>query len=120
VALVFAQLNATTSLRGLVSAWNAHAHHHYHLETGQMARSTLADAKPHGSLGRLERIAARLAVPQQSLSPQTHPRCITLFAGDHGVVESSVSAWPSAVTTAMMATIAGGWLSSRRLVNQAA
>lgn len=72
-------------------------------------------AKPQGSLGRLERIAARLAVTQQSLKPQTHPRHITLFAGDHGVVESGVSAWPSAVTTAMMATIAGGRASSNAL-----
>lgn len=72
-------------------------------------------AKPQGSLGRLERIAARLAVTQQSLTPQTHPRHITLFAGDHGVVESGVSAWPSAVTTAMMATIARERASSNAL-----
>ena len=76
-------------------------------------------AKPQGSLGRLERIAARLATTQQTLSPQTHPRCITLFAGDHGVVESGVSAWPSAITTAMMATIAGGRASSNALARAA-
>jgi nicotinate-nucleotide--dimethylbenzimidazole phosphoribosyltransferase len=76
-------------------------------------------AKPQGSLGRLERIAARLAVTQQSLSPQTHPRRITLFAGDHGVVESGVSAWPSAVTTAMMATIAKERASSNALARAA-
>jgi nicotinate-nucleotide--dimethylbenzimidazole phosphoribosyltransferase len=72
-------------------------------------------AKPQGSLGRLEHIAARLAVTQRSLTPKTHPRCITLFAGDHGVVESGVSAWPSAVTTAMMATISAGRASSNAL-----
>ena len=76
-------------------------------------------AKPQGSLGRLERVAARLAVTQQSLSPQTRPRCITLFAGDHGAVDSGVSAWPSAVTTAMMATIAGGRASSNALARAA-
>ena len=76
-------------------------------------------AKPQGSLGRLEQIAARLAVTQQSLKPQTHPRHITLFAGDHGVVESGVSAWPAAVTTAMMATIAGGRASSNALARTA-
>jgi nicotinate-nucleotide--dimethylbenzimidazole phosphoribosyltransferase len=76
-------------------------------------------AKPKGSLGRLERIAARLAVTQQSLSPQTKPRCILLFAGDHGVVESGVSAWPSAVTTAMMATISAGRASSNALARAA-
>jgi nicotinate-nucleotide--dimethylbenzimidazole phosphoribosyltransferase len=76
-------------------------------------------AKPQGSLGRLEQIAARLALVQQSLSPVTHPRRILLFAGDHGVVESGVSAWPSSVTTAMMATIAKGRASSNALARAA-
>ena len=76
-------------------------------------------AKPQGSLGRLERIAARLAVTQQSLNPKTHPRCIILFAADHGVVESGVSAWPSVVTTAMMATIASERASSNALARAA-
>lgn len=62
-------------------------------------------AKPQGSMGRLEDIAIKLAVAQQNLHPQTKPRRIVLFAGDHGVVESGVSAWPSAVTTVMMETI---------------
>lgn len=77
-------------------------------------------AKPQGSLGRLEYLAAQLAVTQQSLTPQTRPRCITLFASDHGVVESGVSAWPSAVTTAMMATISNGRASSNALACAAA
>lgn len=62
-------------------------------------------AKPQGSMGRLEELAIALAVAQQNLHPRTKPRRITLFAGDHGVVESGVSAWPSAVTTVMMETI---------------
>ena len=76
-------------------------------------------AKPTGSLGRLEKIAARLAFIQQSLSPEARPRRVTLFAGDHGVVNSGVSAWPSAVTTAMMATIARGRASSSALAQAA-
>ncbi len=76
-------------------------------------------AKPQGSLGRLERVAARLALTQQSLRPQTRPRRIVLFAGDHGAVNSGVSAWPSAVTTAMMATIARGRASSNALARAA-
>ncbi|WP_229953795.1 nicotinate-nucleotide--dimethylbenzimidazole phosphoribosyltransferase [Parasphingorhabdus litoris] len=62
-------------------------------------------AKPQGSMGRLEELAIKLAVVQQRVKVQTKPRRIVLFAGDHGVVESGVSAWPSAVTTAMMETI---------------
>lgn len=72
-------------------------------------------AKPQGSLGHLEALAARLAFVQQSLTPCTKPRRIVLFAGDHGVVASGVSAWPSAVTTAMMTTIAKGRASSTAL-----
>lgn len=44
VTLIFAQLAGIDGLRGLEAVWNAHAHHHYHLGTGPLARSTLADA----------------------------------------------------------------------------
>ena len=44
VTLIYAQLSSVTSLRGLTSTWNANAHHHYHLGSGRVARSTLADA----------------------------------------------------------------------------
>jgi len=44
VALIYAQLGGASSLRGLEASWNAHAHHHYHLGVGKLARSTLADA----------------------------------------------------------------------------
>jgi IS4 transposase len=44
VALIFAQLSGIDSLRGLEAAFNANAHHHYHLNVGEIARSTLSDA----------------------------------------------------------------------------
>jgi putative transposase len=44
VALVFAQLAHVDSLRGLVAVWNANAHHHYHLGTEKLSKSTLSDA----------------------------------------------------------------------------
>ena len=44
VTLIFAQFCGADSLRGLEAVWNAHAHHHYHLGTGPLARSTLSDA----------------------------------------------------------------------------
>jgi IS4 transposase len=44
VALAHGQLSGASSLRGLVETWNVHAPHHYHLGTGPIARSTLADA----------------------------------------------------------------------------
>ena len=65
-------------------------------------------AKPRGSLGRLEAIAARLAETQGTLAPVTKPRKIVLFAADHGCVAAGVTAWPSAVTQLMIGTIAAG------------
>jgi IS4 transposase len=44
VTLIYAQLSGLGSLRGLVAGWNANAHHHYHLGSEAIARSTLSDA----------------------------------------------------------------------------
>jgi putative transposase len=44
VTLIYAQLSALDSLRGLEAGWNANGQHHYHLASGPLARSTLADA----------------------------------------------------------------------------
>jgi putative transposase len=44
VLLIFAQFSAADGLRGLEASWNANRQHHYHLGTGEMARSTLSDA----------------------------------------------------------------------------
>jgi nicotinate-nucleotide--dimethylbenzimidazole phosphoribosyltransferase len=65
-------------------------------------------AKPPGSLGRLEDLAAELCRVQRTLVPVTRPRRVVLFAADHGVVAEGVSAWPAAVTAAMVRTIADG------------
>ncbi len=61
-----------------------------------------AKTKPLGALGRLETIAIRLALLQQSLTPRTESARICVFAGDHGVTEEGVSAYPRAVTGEMM------------------
>lgn len=44
VALVYAQLSGTSSLRALETGFNAQSNHHYHLNCGRLSRSTLADA----------------------------------------------------------------------------
>jgi nicotinate-nucleotide--dimethylbenzimidazole phosphoribosyltransferase len=75
-------------------------------------------AKPRGSLGQLENLAVTLARIQQSDRIATRPRRLVLFAGDHGVVDSGVSAWPSAVTTLMIATIVGGGAASSVLARE--
>jgi putative transposase len=44
VSLLCGQLTGARSLRELEAAWQANAHHHYHLGVGQLRRSTLSDA----------------------------------------------------------------------------
>jgi putative transposase len=61
VALVFAQLAGICSLRGLEAAWNANAHHHYHLGVGGLARSTLADANSRRPLAIFAETFAKLS-----------------------------------------------------------
>ena len=77
-------------------------------------------AKPAGSLGKLERLAARLAITQNTLAPKSKPRKLLVFAGDHGVVEEGVGIWPSAVTSAMIGVIATGRASCSALAASSA
>jgi putative transposase len=61
LALIYAQLGAVGSLRGLEAAWNANAHHHYHLGVGKLARSTLADANARRPLAIFTETFAKLS-----------------------------------------------------------
>ncbi len=72
-------------------------------------------AKPPGSLGKLERLAVRLAATQGRLDPRTQPRRLVIFAGDHGVVAEGVGLWPSSVTGAMMRLMREGRSSATAL-----
>jgi nicotinate-nucleotide--dimethylbenzimidazole phosphoribosyltransferase len=58
--------------------------------------------KPPGSLGRLEEIGRRLAAITENLAPDTAKKVIFTFAGDHGIVEEGVSAFPKEVTPQMV------------------
>jgi len=64
--------------------------------------------KPAGALGQLERLAIDLAGLQQADRPRAASVPITVFAGDHGIVAQGVSAYPQAVTIAMMANFCAG------------
>src|SRR5262245_32337432 len=74
--------------------------------------------KPPRSLGRLEELAARLCLVQQTLSPRTLPRRLVIFAADHGVAAAGVTAWPSAVTSLMVRNMHGGGAASTVLARQ--
>jgi len=58
--------------------------------------------KPLGSLGRLEEFARRFAAISGTLEPDTTRKIIYTFAGDHGVTEEGVSAFPREVTPQMV------------------
>ena len=58
--------------------------------------------KPSGSLGELEQVAVRLAALQGNERPEINYPWITIFAGDHGVMEENISAYPQAVTRQML------------------
>ncbi|MEJ2620974.1 MAG: nicotinate-nucleotide--dimethylbenzimidazole phosphoribosyltransferase [Candidatus Thiodiazotropha sp.] len=62
--------------------------------------------KPPGALGKLEDLAIRLAALQRRDDPQLDRIQITIFAGDHGVCEEGVSAFPQAVTAQMVENFA--------------
>ncbi|HLO25806.1 MAG TPA: nicotinate-nucleotide--dimethylbenzimidazole phosphoribosyltransferase [Geobacteraceae bacterium] len=64
--------------------------------------------KPLGSLGRLEEFARRFAAITGSLEPDTTKKIIYTFAGDHGVVEEGVSAFPKEVTRQMVLNFLDG------------
>jgi nicotinate-nucleotide--dimethylbenzimidazole phosphoribosyltransferase len=58
--------------------------------------------KPPGSLGRLEEIARRLSAIQGKLKPSIGKKRVYTLAGDHGVTEEGVSAFPKEVTPQMV------------------
>jgi nicotinate-nucleotide--dimethylbenzimidazole phosphoribosyltransferase len=75
-------------------------------------------AKPPRSLGKLEELAFRLCLIQRTTAPRTRPRRIVLFAADHGVVSSGVSAWPAQVTALVVQAIRQGTAASTVLAGE--
>ena len=67
-----------------------------------------AKAKPLGALGRLEDLAVQLGAIQGTTAPRADRAAILLFAGDHGMVDDGVSAYPQSVTAAMVGMILDG------------
>ena len=65
--------------------------------------------KPSGALGRLEDLSVWVSACQGLCPPTEFNRArVVVFAGDHGVAQAGVSAYPPEVTTQMVATIESG------------
>lgn len=75
----------------------------------EVARAHQAQlTKPPGSLGTLESLAIQLASLQGVSSPSVDHVWISVFAGDHGVADEGVSAFPQVVTGEMVRNFATG------------
>ena len=64
--------------------------------------------KPKGSLGRLEELALKICLVQQTLTPELRSPHNVLFAADHGVIEEGVSVSPKEVTWQQLGHFAKG------------
>ncbi|MEE9419508.1 MAG: nicotinate-nucleotide--dimethylbenzimidazole phosphoribosyltransferase, partial [Desulfatiglandaceae bacterium] len=63
---------------------------------------------PTRALGRLHEISEQLCGILKTLEPSINRRGILVMAGDHGVVEEGVSAYPQVITGEMVRTFLKG------------
>jgi len=64
--------------------------------------------KPRGSLGRLEDLAKKVVEIKKDRHPKLKHKVIFTMAGDHGVAENNVSAYPKEVTAQMVHNFLNG------------
>ncbi len=64
--------------------------------------------KPKGSLGRLEDLALKISLIQQTLEPSLAHPCHLLLGGDHGIEREGVSVSPRCVTWQQMINFTHG------------
>ena len=74
-----------------------------------IAKAHLDDlTKPQGSLGRLEELAEQIVFITGKKRPKISKKVIFTLAGDHGVAEEGVSAFPQEVTRQMLLNFSHG------------
>ena len=76
-------------------------------------------ARPAGSLGRLEEASARLAAIKKTLDVRLPNKYILTCAGDHGIVAEGVSLFPQEVTAQMVYNFIDGGASINVLARHA-
>ena len=64
--------------------------------------------KPQGSLGWLEEFAKQLVAITEQKMPELDKKVVFTFAGDHGVADEGVSAFPKEVTPQMVLNFVNG------------
>jgi nicotinate-nucleotide--dimethylbenzimidazole phosphoribosyltransferase len=74
--------------------------------------------KPQGSLGVLEELSIRLAGIQASATPAVSRKVVIVMAGDHGVANAGVSAYPPDVTYQMVLNFLRGGAAINVLARQ--
>ncbi|MGG3281910.1 nicotinate-nucleotide--dimethylbenzimidazole phosphoribosyltransferase [Paenibacillus solani] len=75
--------------------------------------------KPPGSLGKLESLAVQLAGITGQMKPALSKKSVVVMAGDHGVCEEGISAFPAEVTPQMVINFLNGGAAVNVLARQA-
>ena len=88
---------ALNSIQSLDTDW---------LEKAYQYLDTLA--MPPGSLGEINKIAAKLCAIQKSLKPKTSKKVLVLCAADHGVTAQGVSKYPQITNAIVNTALHGG------------
>jgi len=74
--------------------------------------------KPLGALGKIENLAVSISAIKKNLNPKMSCKRLFVFAGDHGIVEEGISAFPAKVTVQMVKNFLEGGAAINAFCNQ--